>query len=296
MPASPRVRRRRTPVLIPLLVVGALVVTGGVAWGAVTAGRTLAHRIATAGPPVVQRDGPPMADGTRVGTRWAPSPLVCDDECFILGDATASAGPDQVARKITDTPEVSDYGVYAASSPLDDYDDLLRSWRDAEPSGDDCMFSFDLTPSAARADTRPVDDHSMLQYIDGYQGHDEYPVLDTGARMFPDSATADAYVHALQDAIAACRHYRLSAEDEPWNAQVSALTGWGALPDDITAIGWVEQDIRGDGVYGVDLERGNLVVRYTLATDHLSRDGFQRFVSHMATLLEAAKHSPAVAG
>jgi hypothetical protein len=277
-------------------VVGALVVTGGVAWGAVTAGRTLAHRIATAGPPVVERDGPPMADGTRVGTRWAPSPLVCDDECFILGDATASAGPDQVARKITDTPEVSDYGVYAASSPLDDYDDLLRSWRDAEPSGDDCMFSFDLTPSAARADTRPVDDHSMLQYIDGYQGHDEYPVLDTGARMFPDSATADAYVHALQDAIAACRHYRLSAEDEPWNAQVSALTGWGALPDDITAIGWVEQDIRGDGVYGVDLERGNLVVRYTLATDHLSRDGFQRFVSHMATLLEAAKHSPAVAG
>jgi hypothetical protein len=296
MAGPPQRHRARTALLISVIVVGALVVTGGVAWGAVSVGRAIAHRITAGRPPVIDRGGPPVADGTRIGTRWAPSPLVCDDECFILGDATASAGPDEFARNLTDTPEVSDYGVYSASSPLDDYDDLLRSWRDAEPSGDDCMFTFDVSPSAAQAAVRPVDDHSTMQFLDGYQGHDEYPVLQTGARAFPDSAAADAYVHSLQDVIAACRHYRLSAKDDPWNAQVSALSGWGALPDDITAIGWVEQEARGDGMYGVDLERGNLAVRYTLATDHLSRDGFQRFVSHMATLLERAKHSPGVAG
>lgn len=285
-------RRRRAPLVVSLIVVAALVVTGGVVWGAVSLGAGFAHRIAAQHTPLLHQPQAPRADGPRIATRWAPDPLACSGECLIIGDATSVAGPDGSARELVGTPDVGDYGSYTATDPQDAYADLLAQWRAAEPSGDDCMFTLSLTPSDAREDTAPAADGSMTQFLDEYTGSDQYPVLDTAARMFPDSAAADAYVHSFEKVIAGCRHYRLSAKDDRWNAQVSALSGWGDLPADITAIGWVEQDVNDDGFYGVDLERGNLVVRYSLATADLSRDGFQRFVSRMAAMLDSATPSP----
>jgi len=285
VPPPQRRRAGRVVAIVAGVVAGALVV-GGVGIGAAALGRLAGSAVAH------QRAAHPASTpgtaGPRIGTHRAGSPLRCHDSCITSGTARAGLRPSQGSLEELGTPELSDDGADATpSTPRDDYDGTIDAWKGGDPTGDDCMFTYGLSPVNAADGTPPRADGSSSLFLSEYESEDEDTVVDQAMRVFGDSTDAEHYVTTLQTRIAACRHYALTDEDNSWDANVTALTEWPTLPKDVTAIGWLERDTSGEGSFiGIDLQRGDLVVRTTIQGDGLLDDAVRDFVAATAKQME----------
>jgi hypothetical protein len=272
--------------VVAAIVVGALVVVG-VGIGAAALGRIAGQAVAH------ERETHPSTQhgstGPRVGTHRAASPLHCHDACITTGAARAGLRPSEQALHELGTPEVSDDGSDATpGTPRQDYDDSTDAWKDGDPTGDDCMFTYGISPVNAAAGAPPRADGSSTLFLSEYESDDESTIVDQGMRVFGDSSDAEHYVTALQTRIAACRHYTRTDEDSSWDANVTAVSDWPSLPKDVTAIGWLERDTSGEGSFiGIDLQRGDLVVRTTIQGDALLDDTIADFIAATAKQMEA---------
>jgi len=280
----------RTALVVTAIAVVGLLVVAGTVWGSVVLGTTLAKAVPH---PLRSSSGSnATASGPRIGTHRASHPLHCDDACITTGSAVAGLVPTPGALRTIGAPELSDDGSgYDPGTPSSDYDDTLSQWTDADPQGDpDCMFVDAIVPFDTAAGAAPSNDGSSTRFLSEYDSEDTDTTLDLGVREFTGSADAEAYVAALQTLIAGCRHYSTAYDDgsgDRWDADVSALSRWGGLPDDVTALGWVETGSDGGEFYGIDLQRGDLVVRATISADSMREDTAQSFASSLAQQLEA---------
>lgn len=286
----PRRRAGRVIAIVAAAVAGALVLAGvgtGAAVLGQLAGSVVGHRLASgSGAASGATHG---TTGPRVGTHRAASPLHCRDACISRGAAQAALRPGTRILQELGTPEVSDDGTDATpGTPRQDYDDTLEAWQDGDPTGDDCMFTYGVAPVNAAEGAAPHADGSSSLFLSEYESDDEGTVVDQAMRVFGDSSDAEHYVTALQTRIAACRHYTLSSDDIDWDANVTAVAEWPSLPKDVTAIGWLERDTSGEGSFiGIDLQRGDLVVRTTIQGDALLDDTIADFVAATAKQMAA---------
>jgi hypothetical protein len=260
---------------------------GLVVWGATS----LAHRIT---PPPVANSRVPSALGPKIGTHWASSPLSCHDAC--LSPTIDQMYPSTAQVTAIGAPHQTDEGEnYDPETAPEAYDDVVGTWRDDKPAGDECMFIYAINPVDAEDGMRPADDGSRTVFTSEYASDADVDkadaVLDQGMRVFQDSAEATAYMHEMQTRIAKCRHYRTTAKGSEWSSWVNAVSRWGSLPADVTAVGWVEGDAPDDLYYGVDLQRGNLVVRTSYGASPVSAAAFQGFITQTAQLMEGLRSS-----
>ncbi len=272
--------------MVIAIVAGALafvLLAAGVVVGAVALGnavsRAVAHRGGTTHP---------EGNGARTGTHRAPAPLHCSDTCITSGAAQAVLRPSAGALSALGTPDLSDDGGDAKpSDPRSDYEDAMDAWQGGDPIGDDCMFSYGVSPVSAAEGHPPRDDRSTSLFLAEHQSEDGGTVLDQAIRVFSRSDDAEGYVAQLQDRIAGCRHYATAGEnDVAWDADVSAIAQWPSLPKDVSAIGWTEEDAHGGVFFGVDLQRGDLVLRTTVLGDLTGADQIRAFVAATAQQLE----------
>ena len=275
--------------MITAIAIAAVLVVTGTVWGSVSLGTALAKAVPH--PPRSSSGSSATASGPRIGTHRASHPLRCDDACITTGSAVAGLVPTPGALRAIGTTGLGDDGSgYDPGTPSSDYDETLSQWTDADPQGDpDCMFAYAIVPFDTAADAAPTDDGSSTRFLSEYDSEDTDTTLDLGVREFTGSADAEAYVAALQTLIAGCRHYSTaySGDSGRWDADVSALSRWDELPDDVTALGWVETGSDGGEFYGIDLQRGDLVVRTTISADSMGEDTAQSFASSLARQLEA---------
>jgi hypothetical protein len=264
-PSPVRPRRRRTGTIIAVVAggVATALIVGGVIWG-----------------------GTALIGGvTKGNAQDASKALSCSGACISLGDAgralTARSMGEQVAQLGLDPESTSDPS--GDGTPLDDWSNALDSWDDADPSGDECMFTYLLTPVAATAHAKPRADASTTIQLPEYEADDEDDaILDTGMRIFDDSADAEKHMSDMRRLINGCHGYRISEDAGGWNARVTSPVVWDGLPGQVAAVAWVEDAGSQGRYYGVDLQRGNLVVRTTLTTGEIDLAAIKRYVSDEA--------------
>jgi hypothetical protein len=221
--------------------------------------------------------------------------LTCAGSCISLADAgralTARGAADDAAALGLDPEATSDPSD--DSTPVEDWSSALDSWRDADPTGDECMFTYLVTPVAATAHARPRADESTTVQLPEFEADDEDDaILDTGMRVFDDSADAEQHMADMRRLISGCHHYRIGEDAGGWDARVTSPVAWDGLPGDVAAIAWVEDAGSQGRYYGVDLQRGNLVVRTTLTTGEIGLTAVKRYVSREAARMAAITVHP----
>jgi hypothetical protein len=232
---------------------------------------------------------------TRGSAHDASRALQCAGSCISRDDAgralTARGASDDAAALGLD-PEATS-GTSDDSTPAEDWTSALDSWRDVDPTGDECMFTYLVTPVAASSHEKPRADASTTVQLPEYEADDEDDaILDTGMRIFDDSADAEQHMGDMRRLIGGCHRYRIGEDAGGWDARVTSPVVWDGLPGDVAAIAWVEDAGSQGRYYGVDLQRGNLVVRTTLTTGEIGLAAVRRYVSREATRMAAITVHP----
>lgn len=263
-------RRRRGGVVVAVaasVVVTALVLTGMI-WG----GTSL------------------IGAASKGNAHTAVKALDCAGACISLDDAyrmVETVGSGDVAALGLDPRPSS--GPSELSSPEDDWSAARDAWQQDEVVGDDCMFAYLVTPVAGDARLRPRSDASTTVELQKFESQDAE--LDTGLRIFDDSADAAQHMSDMHRLIGACHRYR-TTNAGGWDARVTSPVVWDALPGDVSAIAWVEDAGSEGRFYGVDLQRGNLVVRTTLVAGTIGLPAIRHYITTEAARMEAVTVHP----
>jgi hypothetical protein len=284
-PPPPPARR---PWLISVIVVGALAFVGLVVGVAVVA-INLASSIAQG--PISAPDSAPdpapigelddLLEGDP-GSPVAVDPLDCG-ACFGIEDARALGLP---AAAYSDVGlSNTDDEVFETSAGADQIDQT-KWWKADGGTPDSCYFTYPMAPLflAPGSPGDPTAEADRVYYPEWHHDDSEYYYFTEGIRVFGDSDAATTYLAELESAIAGCPDYSYS--DSGWFSVVTATPAL-ELPDSVAAYGWAESGGL-NRFYGVDLQRGNLVVRLTLTSDPggPTEAEFRELVEAYAVLLE----------
>lgn len=261
-------RRSRTGLIVGLTLGGTAllaVILAAVVGGAVALSTRIADQIEQSAP----RDGDesgaevpdepePILEG-EPGSPVAVDPLDCDD-CF-----TALATRDLPLAE----EDYADVGLtvsdeqWGSDSAAREHRVSLGDWRDSEGTPDACFALYTIGPvPPTTEDVDSADTADTIYYAPYHSSEDEASGMTEAIRVFESSRAAAAHLEAVNASIAECPQY--SAAGDGYAAVVSAAAAL-EVPDDVAAVGWVEESgpFR---YYGMDLVRGNLVVRLTLST------------------------------
>jgi hypothetical protein len=280
---SPRSRRRVTLVLgivaaslgAAALLVGAAVGLGSLVGGIVTP----------------QAPDQPLIAGDP-GDPVAAAPMECPTACFDETSIDAlTLSPDTFARLgLTEISSLPQSESTARVGDLVARD--MSSWVDYDGEPDDCFFAPTSAPYATTVESSDPDNDDLVYFFDGYD--DTVDSGDQAVRIFPDTASASAYLADLAQAIRACKGIEIGPDDDRYNATVSPAAAL-SLPSEVAAVGWIREGDPGARwrAYVVDLQRGNVVVRIRILTDGVIterqfRNTVERYADQLATVPAAA--------
>jgi hypothetical protein len=219
------------------------------------------------------------------GPAVAANPLVCPGECFpldVFGDVGLDASTYDALAGLAQTEE---WGDYADTTPSKEYTYAARYWTDNEGTPPECFSIYIQVPLATPFDVRPDAPDDTVGYLGYYESPDAYSGLQESARLFTDSASAEAHMSTFKDLVASCTEYEIGSGSEYWTADVSPVPALD-LPDSVAAVGWVEDSPFGSRYYAIDLQRGNLVVRAALYTDGgITEEEYREYVEELAQQL-----------
>lgn len=277
--ASPRSRRRATLVVgivaaalgAAALLVGAAVGVGSLVGGIVTP----------------QAPDQPLIAG-EPGEPVAAAPLECPTACFDETSIDAlTLSPDTFARLgLTEITPLAESESTARVGDLVARDAV--SWVDYGGEPDACFFAPTSAPYATTVESSDPDNDDLVYFV---AGHDD--TVDSGdqaIRIFPDTASASAYLADLARAIEACEGIEIGPEDERYSATVSPAAAL-SVPSEVAAVGWIREGDPGPRwrAYIIDLQRGNVVVRIRILTDGVIterqfRNTVERYADQLATV------------
>jgi hypothetical protein len=281
LPPAPQGPRKKFPALaIVGIVVGAVLLVAaliGAVVFVVFAARTVSQASFTSG-----GDLDPVIVGVP-GPTSAVDPLECSDNCF---------GDEVFAELVADHNDlrglgmtVNDYsfGDLLSSDTSVEYEQVLRYWNEEKVSPENCFFSYFTTPVSTPYAPRNDGNKDHIEYIQGLFSADEYSTLNTAARTFETSAAATEHMESLFAQVNSCDTYELPETEDTFASETTVTTPAGLyVPMSVAAVGWVESSEFGR-FYAFDLQRGNLVVRYTVSTDGvISESSFRSFVGAQA--------------
>jgi hypothetical protein len=223
------------------------------------------------------------------GSPDAIDPLVCPDACFTEASIEGLL-PSEADLKIL--------GVSEATYPNGTYDpatagQLFRSdsagWETYEGEPDSCFFAPANSPVAGSLESGDPQSTDLIYFLGTHEDLRLLNTLDLAARIFPDTASATAYLEELAHSIEACPGIEIGPPGERYSAEIDPAAAM-TVPDSIAAVGWIRTGDPGPRwrAYIMDIQRGNLVVRARLLTNGIIREvEFREFVdSYIAQLAE----------
>lgn len=192
-------------------------------------------------------------------TPVAVTPLDCDS-CFGARHVGETIPTDALLEDLGLSIPFGSWGDYPPYLAGAEFDFQVAAWVRDGGSDDACFFTYPATPVGPGAvDVGSPDD--LVEYLGSFTDAKSINSVAQSVRIFSTSATASAYLTALDAAIPQCGSYRLSSGWEPSVAPTPRFT----LPDDVAAVGFVES-MGPDALHVVNLQRGNLIVHVTLWT------------------------------
>ncbi|HWH96957.1 MAG TPA: hypothetical protein VNS80_01195 [Pseudolysinimonas sp.] len=195
------------------------------------------------------------------GSPVAVDPLDCA-VCFEIDDARTLALPAEAYAEVglgngdDETDETT-----ARQAHLDE----SKGWNTDGGTPDQCYFTYPTAPLhfVPGDPITAAAERDLVYYPEWHFDESEYYLLTEAIRVFDESTSATAYLAGLESAVGGCPTYTFS--ETGWSTVVTATPALD-LPDSVAAYGWAESAGL-NRFYGVDLQRGNLVVRLTLTSD-----------------------------
>lgn len=288
---EPAPRPGRTVAIVISIVAAVLIVLGGLSVALYFLATSVISQLAEAQPSSEPQDDEPTEVLPPVellplveGAPSAPvaaEPLVCVEECFTLADLDGTVPPTDWLEALGVPIVDSTLGDYSRSTPGREFTSASRTWVENEGAPDECFFTYIPAPIATTIDNRPASGNDSISYVNYSLSDDEYSSLDLTARLFGDSASAETHMSTLSQLVTGCTDYEIGTGASYWTADVTPVPAL-TLPPSVAATGWVEDSPFGR-YYIVDLQRGNLVVRATLATDGMVlEEDFRTFAEELA--------------
>lgn len=277
-PSPPRGRRW----LVPVIIGGSLLLVALIAGVTVVAVQlaTWVSEVPAANDPGGGTALDDLLEGDP-GSPVAVEPLDCT-VCFQITEARTLTLPDEAYVAVgLPNGDNEEYQLVAG----DDQVETSKAWRTDGGTPDHCYFSYATAPLFF-APGDPGDsaaERDIIYYPEWHFDEMEYYAFTAGVRVFDETASATAHLAQLESAIAGCASYSYS--ETGWSAVVTATPALD-LPDSVAAYGWAESAGL-SRYYGVDLQRGNLVVRLALNSDPdgPSEADFRQLVEAYAVLL-----------
>jgi hypothetical protein len=154
------------------------------------------------------------------------------------------------------------------------------TWRGTGKQPDDCFVTWSATPIVEPPDATTVPSDLVV----ALPGGDGAPArLNRSARLFPDTASAAAYMATLDASLAGCTGYT-----DPDGIATDGISREPAIvvPDSVAAAGWVRLGPGEDRIYVMDLQRANLVIRTVAYNQGTFTDvQFREFMESSAVVL-----------
>jgi hypothetical protein len=209
--------------------------------------------------PAPGEDGDDPGAGDSGQTPVAVTPLDCD-ACFGAYHVGETIPADALLEDLGLSIPFGSWGDYPPYLAGAELDFQVAAWVRDSGSDDACFFTYPATPvGPTAAGVGSPDD--AIEYLGSFTDTKSINSVAQSLRIFSSSASASAYLTALDDAIPECDSYRLASGWEPTVAPTPRFS----LPDDVAAVGFVES-MGPDALHVVNLQRGNLIVHVTLWT------------------------------
>lgn len=275
-------KKERKGLIIAVVVAVAVLLLGGIIAGILALATVIAGAIEDT-PSSVVVDVPLATGGA--GSPVAEDPLECPDSCFtsgVVGD-TISSKDEFAAMGVT--TNVQAWGAYADTTARAEYGVIEDIWNEQGASPEECFVTFFDGPVAVALGDKPEGFSDRIFYTGVESDEEAYSQLAHSVRLFEDSELAVAHMADLSTLVSRCSYYESGRGNERYSADVTAFPEL-ELPPSVAAVGWVESS-PSYRYYGLDLQRGNVVVRNTLGTfdGQVSEKQFRTYLEHLAQQL-----------
>lgn len=210
----------------------------------------------------------PATEDLLVGDPGSPEPLEsteCTGACFGPFHLEEAALDDAVFDALGTPQMFEPQGTYGASTGALEHDYLAGIWADEGGGPDECFFTYANVPMAYGIDDVPAEGDSVY-FLASYQSASEYSTAYRTIRFFETAADAQEHMSSLHSLIPTCTRYTVGTGIEAWKATVTPMPALDEPPT-VAAVGWVERGAYSGRFYGIDLLRGNAVIRATVYTD-----------------------------
>jgi hypothetical protein len=214
----------------------------------------------------------------------AVAPLECPGSCFTAAANKALIPNYPVLTALGLSDDIYPPGTYDPTTAGALYRESLAGWRATDGTPDVCFFAPANSPinESIAAGQDQVADPVTFVGTWGVKGKPSF--VDVSSRLFPDTASATAYLNDLATDIQSCHRIEVGPDD---NRQVVTLQPAAALtvPDSEAAVGWVRLGTGAERsrAYVMDIQRGNLVARVRVVTDgSISEAKFRSFATTFA--------------
>lgn len=200
----------------------------------------------------------------------------CDGVCFGVFHLD-SAQIDEADFERLGTPELFEpQGTYGVVDSAIEHEFVLETWRDQRGSPDECFFTYSNAALSYGVDELPAGDDAIYS-LSSFTSDDGYSSIGRTVRFFPSSEAAGEHLQRVHALVPECTRYRVGSGVDTWAANVSPMPALD-VPDTVAAVGWVESGAFAGRFYGLDLLRGNAVIRTTLYTDGaVTEEAFREF-------------------
>lgn len=279
-PAPPPRPRRRW--VLPVVIISAVVLVGLIVLAAFTIATFLQDRLGLNAP-----DQPLVAGDT--GSAEAIDPLICPDACFTeaLIEGTLPLEADLKILGVSET--TYPFGTYDPGTAGELFRSDSAGWEKYDGEPDSCFFGPANSPVAASLETGDPESTDLIYFLGTHEDVRLFNTFDQAARIFPDTASATAYMTELARNIDDCTRIEIGPPSDRYDAEIDRAVA-PTVPDAVAAVGWIRTGDPGIRwrAYVIDLQYGNLVVRNRLLTDGTIREvEFREFVETYAEQLAA---------
>lgn len=222
----------------------------------------------------------------------AAAPLACPPECFDELSIEAAVLRDQTLEHFGFSRHDYPWGTYDPTSAGSQYRALAADWAGSERYPDECVFVVGSTPAAIVLDETDKDSADTVEWTGSHADADVATTLDQSLRIFPDTASATAYLETLEAQIDDCEYIYSGDGHSAAVTPAPALS----LHKSCAAVGWVRTGKPGDRwrAYVFDIQRANLVVRIRVLTDgSMTETKFRSLVENYGIQLAALQPTAA---
>lgn len=209
----------------------------------------------------------PLVEG-EPGSSVAVDPLECAGPCFDESSIPALTADAQMFARLGLGEETAPPGTYDPTTAGQLAREGNQYWESYGGEPDECFFAPTSAPILAADESAGIESADAVHFLGTYEDIVFVDMMEQSARVFPDSASASAYLAALATAIRSCDRVEIGPSDDRYSATITPTPAL-SLPNEVAAIGWVREGLPGARwrAYTIDLLRGNVVVRVRLLTD-----------------------------